>query len=95
MRMHFAHMIAHSLSFFCAGTPISSKVLGPFPGLPAGGAVDVCVTGLGAGELSTLGGREPLVSGVLPSEGLEPGREAGVGILPPEGLSKFGIVSEC
>ena len=69
-----ATKLTQSLSFFVAGTPISSNVFGPLPGflaLEGGGALDVAaVVGFGCGgaPLAFSGGFRLLESG---------GRDAG------------------
>ena len=93
-------MTAHSPSCLCAGTPISSNVFGPLPGLAAGFAGGFAIAPAGFGVVAGEGSVGPSVrvTGFLPGTsafdvggGRDPGLEDGAEVRPAGGRSEAGV----
>lgn len=96
-------MTAHSPSCLCAGTPISSNVFGPLPGLPEGFAGGFATVPVGFGVVAGEGSAGPSVrvTGFLPETsalgaggGRDPGLDEGAEVRPVGGLSEAGVEAE-
>ena len=96
-------MTAHSPSCLCAGTPISSNVFGPLPGLLEGFAGGFATAPAGFGVVAGEGSAGPSVrvTGFLPGTsalgaggGRDPGLDEGAEVRPAGGLSAAGVEAE-